>query len=349
LRKVDGSLPGPYGRAMPSDPTILLDHGGGGRASRRLIEEVLLPRLINPALARLDDGAELSVNGYRLSFSTDSYVVDPLFFPGGDIGKLAVHGTINDVAMGGGRPIALSVGLILEEGLPMSDLERVMDSMAGAAREAGVPIVTGDTKVVPRGAADKLFVNTAGIGIIPEGVHVSGSHARPGDVVLLSGPIGSHGVAVMAERAGLTVSCRSDTAALHGLVQGMLDVFPGIHCLRDPTRGGLAAVLDEIAQQSGAGMQVDETSVLLGDGVEAACELLGLEPMHLANEGVLVAVIPPEGAEAVLEAMRAHPRGSHARVIGTVVQGEPRVVLRTAIGGRRILSVPSGALLPRIC
>lgn len=334
---------------MRNDEMILLDHGGGGRASRRLIEEMLLPRLRNSALARLDDAAELSVNGYRLSFSTDSYVVDPLFFPGGDIGKLAVHGTLNDVAMGGGNPIALSVGLIMEEGLPTDVLVRVIDSMAEASRQAGVPIVTGDTKVVPRGKADKLFINTAGIGIIAPDVHVSGSFARPGDVVLLSGPIGSHGVAVMAERSGLEVACRSDTAALHGLVQHMLQAYAGVHCLRDPTRGGLAAVLDEIAKQSSVCVHLQETSVPLGPGVQAACEILGLEPMHLANEGVLVGVVPEQGATPVLQAMQAHPLGRNACAIGTVQEGEAHVILHTAIGGQRILSVPSGDLLPRIC
>jgi hydrogenase expression/formation protein HypE len=314
-----------------------------------LIEEVLLPRLRNPALERLDDFAELSVKGHRLSFSTDSYVVDPLFFPGGDIGKLAVHGTINDVAMGGGMPMALSMGLILEEGLPMAELERVVDSMGEAAREAGVPIVTGDTKVVARGAADKLFINTAGVGIIPEHVHVSGRNARPGDVVLLSGTVGSHGATVMAQRSGLRSSCRSDTAPLHELVRCMLEVCPSIRCLRDPTRGGLAAALDEIASQSGVGMELEESSMVLGEGVEAVCELLGLDPMHLANEGILVVVVPSEAADDVLLAMTGHVRGGSSRVIGRVVEGESRVVLRTVIGGKRIVAVPSGALLPRIC
>ena len=332
-----------------SDETILLDHGGGGRASRRLVEELMLPRFRNPALEQLDDHAELVADGRRLAFSTDSYVVDPLFFPGGDIGKLAVHGTINDVAMGGARPIALSAGFILEEGLPIALLERVVDSMAEAARAAGVPIVTGDTKVVAHGSADKMFINTAGVGLIPPGVHISGKNARAGDVLLVSGPIGSHGVAVMAERSGLTVSCRSDTAPLHELVQSMLDVCPGIHCLRDPTRGGMAATLNEFADQSSVRIEVEEASIALGEGVEAACELLGLDPMHLANEGVLVAVVPPDFADGVLDAMKARERGRSSRVIGAVIQGEPRVVVRTAIGGKRIVAVPTGALLPRIC
>jgi hydrogenase expression/formation protein HypE len=331
------------------DKTILLDHGGGGRASRRLVEELLLPRLRNPALERLDDHAELVAGGQRLSFSTDSYVVDPLFFPGGDIGKLAVHGTINDVSMGGARPIALSAGLILEEGLSIATLERVIDSMAEAAREAGVPIVTGDTKVVPRGSADKLFINTTGVGVIRPGVRLSGDQARAGDVVLLNGPIGGHGVAVMAERSGLKVPCRSDTAPLHELVHAMLGASQQVHCLRDPTRGGLAATLNEIAEASGVRVEVEESSIELANGVEAACELLGLDPLQLANEGALVAFVPASSAQAVLEAMRAHERGRASRVIGTVVEGSPRVVVRTAIGGKRIVAVPTGALLPRIC
>lgn len=331
------------------DETILLDHGGGGTASRRLVEQVLLPRLRNAALARLDDYAELEVRGERLSFSTDSYVVDPIFFPGGDIGKLAVHGTINDVAMGGARPIALSAAIILEEGLPLADLVRVVDSMAEASTRARVPIVTGDTKVVPRGSADKMFITTTGVGIIRPGVHVHGSGAQPGDVVLLSGPIGSHGIAVMAQRAGLAVSCLSDTAPLHGLVDRMLDACADVHCLRDPTRGGLAATLNEIAEQSKVRIEVREDAIALGPGVEAACELLGFDPMHLANEGVLLAIVPPSHADPVLASMRACDQGHSSRAIGVVVQGDSRVVVRTAIGGSRILAVPTGALLPRIC
>ena len=333
------------------DETILLDHGGGGRASRRLIEEVLLPRLRNPILERLDDHAELAIGAERIAFTTDAFVVDPIFFPGGDIGMLAVHGTINDLAMGGARPLGLSSAMILEEGLPMRDLERIVDSMAKAAREAGVPIVTGDTKVVPRGAADKIFITTAGVGAIPKGVTVSSSRAQPGDAVLLSGPIGSHGMAVMTTRAGLDISipCRSDTAALHGLVASMIAVWTDVHCLRDPTRGGLAATLNEIAEQSACRIDVREEAIALGDGVAESCELLGFDPLHLANEGVLIAVVPEEGAGKVLDAMLAHPLGRGARRIGTVVQGSARVVLETSIGGKRVVSVPTGALLPRIC
>ncbi len=332
-----------------TEDTILLDHGGGGRASRRLVEEVLLPHFRNPLLERLDDHAEITTSGDRLAFSTDSYVVDPLFFPGGDIGKLAVHGTLNDVAMGGAEPLALSAAFVLEEGLPIETLERVAASMGEAAREAGVPIATGDTKVVARGSADKMFINTTGVGRIPDGIHVSGSHARAGDAVIVSGPIGSHGVAVMAQRSGMRVSCRSDTAPLHRLVKAMIEEFPGIHCLRDPTRGGLAATLHEIATQSQVRIEVQETEIALGYGVEAACELLGFDPLHLANEGVLVAVVPGEAASRLVQVMKGQNHGSEARVIGTVREGDARVVLHTAIGGRRIVAVPTGALLPRIC
>jgi hydrogenase expression/formation protein HypE len=312
---------------------------------------VLLPRLRNPILECLNDHAELQVDAGRLAFTTDSYVVDPLFFPGGDIGMLAVNGTVNDLAMGGAHPIALSVGLILEEGLSVAVLEQVIDSLAKAAAEVGVPVVTGDTKVVARGSADKLFINTSGVGVIRSGVHLSADRARTGDRVVLSSPVGAHGVAVMAQRQGLdfTVKCRSDTAPLHGLVAAMLDAYPDIHCLRDPTRGGLAATLNEIASQSRVRMEVDETLIALGEGVESACELLGFDPLHLANEGALVAVVPEQGVDRVLAAMRSHVYGAQARVIATVVQGDPRVVLRTTIGGKRVLAVPTGALLPRIC
>lgn len=332
-------------------PTILLDHGSGGRASRRLVEDVLLPHLKNDLLDRMDDAAVLSVGAGRIAFTTDSFVVDPIFFPGGDIGMLAVHGTINDLAMSGARPIALSAGLILEEGLPLSDLERIVASMASAAKHAGVPIVTGDTKVVARGAADKIFINTAGIGVVPEGVDVSGHHGRPGDQVILSGPIAEHGIAILSTRAGLSFasSCRSDTAPLAGLVADMLAASKAIHSLRDPTRGGLAATLNELASQSGVRIDVDESAVPVSEGAASACEILGIDPLHLANEGVLVAVVPEHDTARVLDAMRANPHGRQARVIGRVVQGEPIVVMSTLVGGKRIVPVPSGQPLPRIC
>lgn len=336
---------------MSRTPTILLDHGSGGRASRRLMEEVLLPHLRNDVLERMDDAAVLSVGGARVAFTTDSYVVDPIFFPGGDIGMLAVHGTINDLAMSGARPIALSAGLILEEGLPIADLERIVASMAKAAAHAGVSIVTGDTKVVARGAADKLFINTAGIGVVPDGVDISGHHGRPGDLVIVSGPIAEHGVAILSTRAGLSFasSCRSDTAPLAGLVAAMIAVCPGIHSLRDPTRGGLAATLNELASQSAVRIDVNEIAIPISEAASNACEILGIDPLHLANEGILVALVPEQDAPGVLDAMRSHEYARRAAIIGRVVEGEPIVVMKTPIGGKRIVSVPSGQPLPRIC
>ncbi len=332
-------------------PAVLLDHGSGGRASRRLVEELLLPHLKNDLLDRMDDAAVLQAGGARLAFTTDSYVVDPIFFPGGDIGMLAVHGTINDLAMAGARPVALSAGLILEEGLPLADLERIVASMAKAAANAGVPIATGDTKVVARGAADKIFINTAGIGLVPDGVDVSGHHGRAGDCVILSGPIAEHGVAILSTRAGLSFasSCRSDSAPLAGLVADMLAACPSIHSLRDPTRGGLAATLNELASQSHVRIDIDETAIPVSEAAASACEILGIDPLHLANEGVLVALVPEPGAVAVVDTMRAHPYGRQARIIGRVLEGEPIVVMKTVIGGKRIVSVPSGQPLPRIC
>lgn len=336
---------------MKAPDTVLIDHGSGGRASRRLVNELLVPLLANPILARLDDHAELCVDGARLAFTTDSYVVDPIFFPGGDIGMLAINGTVNDLAMGGARPLFLSAALILEEGLPLDDLRTIVESMARAAERAGVQIVTGDTKVVARGAADKLFINTAGIGVIPEGVNVSGHNARPGDSVILSGPIGAHGIAVLSHRRGMqfATSCKSDTAPLGHLVADMLGAYRGIHTLRDPTRGGLAATLNEIAEQSSVRLELDEACIEVPEAVASACEVLGFDPLQLANEGVLIAVVPPEGVDAVLGAMRAHPLGARARVIGTVEKGPARVVLRTAVGGKRVVAVPTGVQLPRIC
>ena len=331
---------------------ILLEHGSGGRASRRLVEEILVPYLKNQVLERLDDHAEIELEGTRLAFTTDSFVVDPIFFPGGDIGKLAVNGTVNDIAMGGAKPLFLSAGLILEEGLPMADLERILQSTAEATEKAQVSIVTGDTKVVAHGAADKIFINTAGVGLIPKGVVVSGHRGEVGDRVLISGPIGEHGIAVMAQRSDLdfVASCKSDTAPLAGLVGQMLNAYQGIHSLRDPTRGGLAATLNELAEQSGVRIEVEESAIPVTESVESACELLGLDPLHLANEGVLVALVPAEGATLVLDAMRNHPLGQKAQIIGEVYSKKlPAVILRTRIGGRRVLAVPSGLQLPRIC
>lgn len=331
---------------------ILLGHGSGGKLTAQLIEKILLPAFRNPALEALDDQAILWVNGSRLAFTTDSYVVTPIFFPGGDIGELAVNGTVNDLAMGGARPLYLSLAFILEEGLPIPDFERVVDSVRRAADRAGVTVVTGDTKVVNRGCADKIFVNTAGIGVLPAYVDLSSRHVKPGDAVLLSGSIGDHGIAILSQREGLEFEgeVRSDTAPLHELVAAMLGAFPGIHAMRDPTRGGVAAALIEIASRQGLGIEVDENAVPIRDTVRGACEILGLDPLLVANEGKLLAFVPEEGSEAVLAAMRAHPLGSLAARIGRVTADHPKfVVLRTPIGGQRILDLPFGESLPRIC
>ncbi|MGH9368118.1 MAG: hydrogenase expression/formation protein HypE [Thermoanaerobaculia bacterium] len=331
---------------------ILLGHGSGGKLTSQLIEKILLPAFRNPALEALDDQAILSINGSRLAFTTDSYVVTPIFFPGGDIGELAVNGTVNDLAMGGARPLYLSLAFILEEGLPISDFERVVDSVRLAADRAGVTVVTGDTKVVNRGCGDKVFINTAGLGLVAPGVDLSSRRVRPGDAVLLSGPIGDHGIAILSKREGLEFEgeVRSDTAPLHELVAAMLGAFPGIHAMRDPTRGGVAAALVEIASRQGLGIEVDENSVPVRDTVRGACEILGLDPLLVANEGKLLAFVAEEGSEAVLRAMRAHPLGSLATRIGRVTADHPKfVVLRTPIGGQRILDLPFGESLPRIC
>ena len=335
--------------------TILLAHGSGGRLTHDLISDIFLRHFDNPLLATQDDAAVvvLAASGpVRLAFSTDSYVVQPIFFPGGDIGKLAVCGTVNDLSMVGARPLYLSAGFILEEGLLVSDLERVVASMAQTAADAGVQVIAGDTKVVDRGKCDQVFVNTAGVGLVPQDVDISGANARPGDVVILSGPIGMHGLAVMCQREGLrfTLPLESDCAPLNGLVQAMLFADSRIHCLRDPTRGGLATTLNELAQQSKMGIDIEETSVSVPEGVRAGCEILGLDPLYVANEGKLVAVASLEAESALLSAMRGHPHGRQAAVIGHVTAGHPgRVVLRTSFGAQRILDMLTGAQLPRIC
>ena len=335
-----------------------MNHGAGGRAAAQLIEELFLRALDNEYLRQGDDGAALPAppeldQGGRLVMATDAHVVSPLVFPGGDLGCLSVHGTVNDVAMMGARPLWLSASFILEEGFPLAELRRIVESMAAAAREAGVPIVTGDTKVVEQGKGDGVFISTTGVGVVPAGVQVSGSRARPGDVLLLSGTIGDHGVAVLSQRESLEfeTTIESDTAALHGLVAAMLAVAPqGVRVLRDPTRGGLGTTLNEIARQSGAGMEIDEAAIPVKPQVEAACELLGLDPLYIANEGKLVAVVAPEHADAVLAAMRAHPCGTDAQRIGTVI-ADPHafVQMATRFGGRRVVDWLSGEPLPRIC
>jgi len=337
---------------LPKSDIVHLAHGGGGRASTELVERIFLPALSNGYLAPLSDGALLPRIDGRLAFSTDSYVIDPIFFPGGNIGSLAVHGTVNDLAMCGAVPTYLSAGFILEEGLAMADLKKIADSMGEAARESGVQIVTGDTKVVPRGGADKIFINTAGIGIVPEGVNISASRVREGDAIILSGTIGDHGTSVLINRKGLMFDSKveSDSRPLNGLVRAMLEAEPDIHMMRDPTRGGLAAVLNEVAKASGTGMAIEERAIPVNEGVRAVCELLGLDVLHVANEGKLVAFVPKGSAKKVLDAMKKHPFGRDAAIIGTVGgAGAGRVEMRTSFIGNRIIEPLAGDQLPRIC
>lgn len=335
---------------------VLLGHGSGGRLSADLIRDIFLPAFDNPVLARMDDQAVLQVSGARLAFTTDSFVVKPLFFRGGDIGSLAVHGTVNDLAMGGAKPLYLSAAFILEEGLPIETLKRAVESLARAAKAAGVEIVTGDTKVVEKGSGDGLFINTAGIGVVPDSIHFSARNARPGDRILLSGTIGDHGVAILAEREGIEfeTSIESDSAPLHTLVQVMIEASPAIRCLRDPTRGGLASTLNEIAAQSGVSMEIDEAAIPVREEVQGACEMLGLDPLYVANEGKLVAIVEPDAADCILHAMRQHRFGQNARVIGTVGGGASGslaglVTIRTVFGTTRIVGMLTGDQLPRIC
>ncbi len=334
-----------------ADERILLAHGSGGRLSHELISRVFMPLFDSEPLRKLDDAATLHVASGRLAFTTDSYVVKPLVFPGGDIGRLAVCGTVNDLATAGARPLFLSAGFVIEEGLPIRELERIVASMQAAAVEAGVVIVTGDTKVVERGSADGLYLNTAGIGVIADGVSLSGHNARPGDRVVLNGPIGDHGIAVVSAREGLAFDTEivSDVAPLNHLVQAMLAAGE-VHALRDPTRGGLASALNEIAAQSGVGIILDERAIPLRDGVRAACEMLGFDPLYVANEGKMVACVRAADAEAIVAAARRTPYGRQATIIGEVISDRPgRVLLRTAVGGTRIVDMLAGELLPRIC
>ncbi len=339
----------------PTGDAVLLGHGSGGRLSEALIRDVFLAELDNPVLAQLDDQAILDLPGAasgRLAFSTDSFVVKPLFFPGGDIGSLAVHGTVNDIAVGGAEPLWLSAGFIVEEGLPLDTLRTIVQSMQRAAREAGVTVVTGDTKVVERGSGDGVFINTSGIGLVRPGVNVSAQSAAPGDAVLVSGTLGDHGIAIMAQREGLEfeTTIESDSASLNGLIAALLAAAPGVHCMRDPTRGGLSSALNEIAASSGVGIALDDRSIPIQEQVRGACELLGLDPLYVANEGKLIAIVPGDEADAALAALRAHPLGGDAQRIGTVVDERPGIVtLRTTIGTTRIVDMLSGDQLPRIC
>ena len=332
--------------------TVLLGHGSGGKLSAALLQQIFLPAFHNPLLSRLEDQAVLDVQSGRLAFTTDSFVVKPLFFPGGDIGSLAVHGTVNDLAMGGAQPLALSAAFILEEGFPMADLRRVVDSMAQAAENVGVAIVTGDTKVVERGCGDGVFINTTGIGMVASGVDLSAANARPGDCVILSGSLGDHGITILTQRQGLELegAVESDSAPLHTLVAAILAATGDVRVMRDPTRGGLASTLNEIAAQSHAGIAIRETALPIHDGVRGACEVLGLDPLYVANEGKLVAIVPAASAEAVLAAMRRHPLGAEAAIIGEVVERHPGLVtMHTPFGTTRIVDMLPGDQLPRIC
>lgn len=333
-------------------PRVVMGHGGGGAMSAELVEQVFLPALAGPAPGGLTDSATVELGGARLAFSTDSFVVRPLFFPGGSIGDLAVNGTVNDLAMSGARAAYLSCGVILEEGVEIATVGRVAEALGAAARTAGVRVVTGDTKVVEAGHGDGVYINTSGIGLVPPGVDLRPERVVPGDVVIVSGAIGLHGVAILSEREnlGFEAEIESDCAALGGLVESMLAVTPDLHVLRDPTRGGLAASLNEIAAASGTGVVVQERAVPVPAPVAGACAILGLDPMYVANEGKLVAFVPREHADAVLAAMRAHPLGAGAAVIGEAVAEHPgMVVARTGLGGTRVVDMPLGEQLPRIC
>ncbi len=337
--------------------SVTLAHGGGGKAMKDLIHDVFLRAFDNPLLAPLEDQARLQLRAYaalgdRLAFTTDSYVVDPIVFPGGDIGKLAVCGTINDLAVGGAVPLHLACAVIIEEGLPMELLRRIAASMAGSAAAAGVRIVTGDTKVVPKGACDKLFITTTGIGVIRQGLALGAAQARPGDVVLVNGVLGDHGAAILAARGDLALDTpiESDCAPLHELVRGLLDAAPGVRFIRDATRGGLATLLNEVAAASKVAIEIDESLTPLREEVRGFCEILGLDPLYLANEGKIAVIAPPGEAEHALRALRRHPLGREACAIGKVIQGEPgRVTMRTLVGGRRIVDMLLGEQLPRIC
>ncbi|WP_433489935.1 hydrogenase expression/formation protein HypE [Nocardia grenadensis] len=333
-------------------PNIVMGHGGGGAMSGELIEHLFLPAFGAAADTGLGDSAVVTVDGTRLAFSTDSFVVKPLVFPGGSIGELAVNGTVNDLAMAGARPLVLSTAFILEEGTALSEIAQVAEALGTAASAAGVSLVTGDTKVVDTGHGDGIFINTAGIGVLADGVDIRPERAAPGDIVVVSGEIGVHGIAVMSCREGLEfgTAVLSDTAPLGGLVAAMLETGADLHVLRDPTRGGVAATLNEIARAAGTGIALDETALPVPAAVRDACGLLGLDPMYVANEGKLVAFVPPADAERVLAAMRAHPLGAHAAVIGRCVEEHPgMVVARTALGGTRVVDLPAGEQLPRIC
>lgn len=331
---------------------IVLGHGSGGRLSHQLLKNLILPQFQNDLLNSLHDGAILTVNGSTLAFSTDSYVVKPIFFPGGDIGSLAIHGTVNDLAMCGARPLYLSAGFILEEGFPVEDFRRVLASMKKAAAASGVRVITGDTKVVDRGKGDKIFINTSGLGLVPPGLKIDPRQAQPGDRIILNGPIAAHGIAILSVREGLEFESEivSDTASLDGVIQALIDEQVELHVLRDPTRGGLASALNEIAESATAGMRIEETAIPIEEQVKAACEILGLDPLYVANEGKLLAFVPAAQANRALECLRRHPLGRQAAIIGEVTAEHPGMVtMTTRVGGTRIVDMLSGEQLPRIC
>jgi hydrogenase expression/formation protein HypE len=332
--------------------TVQMAHGAGGRLSQALMQRIFMPHLHNPFLDLLDDQAKLDLPPGRVAFTTDSYVVSPVFFPGGNIGELAVNGTVNDLAVGGARPIYLSAGFVIEEGFSLSELETIVKSMADAARKAGVMIVAGDTKVVGKGQCDRIFINTSGIGVISDGLKLSCCNLQPGDSIILSGTVGDHGMAIMTSREGLSFQSRitSDCGALNGMTAAMLEAVPTIHAMRDPTRGGVAATLNELAVSSGVGIAINETAIPVKEDVRGACELLGIDPLHVANEGKLVVAVAAADAGKVLDVMRSSEHGRDAVIIGTVVDDHPgMVVMNTAFGSRRIIDLPLGEQLPRIC
>lgn len=331
---------------------IVLGHGSGGKLTSRLIERMIQPAFSNPALDALDDQAVLAIEGARLALTTDSYVVTPRFFPGGDIGMLAVNGTINDLAVGGAHPLGLSLALILEEGLPLEELSRIIDSARDAAARVGVPVVTGDTKVVNRGSGDGIFINTSGVGVVPPGIDLGSAKVTPGDAILVSGTVGDHGIAILAMREGLLLEgeVASDTAPLYALCQAVLGACPETHAMRDPTRGGVAATLVEIASRHKLGIDIDERAIPVRDTTRGACELFGLDPLLVANEGKLVVFVPGGFADTALAAMRKHALGRDATCIGRVTDEHPgMVVVTTPVGGRRIIDLPRSEPLPRIC
>lgn len=341
-----------YPNPIAKQDVVTLAHGNGGKFSAELIERFMLPRFANEHLNRLEDQATLAISSGRIAFSTDSYVVSPIFFPGGDIGDLAVNGTVNDVAMSGARPLYLSLALIIEEGLPFVDLERILDSIQKAARLAGVAIVTGDTKVVERGSCDKIFINTSGIGILADNIRLGADRIQAGDKIIISGTLADHGMTILTTRNKLSFenSLQSDTAPLADLVQTMLSAAPNIHALRDPTRGGVAMTLNEFAQQTGLGFALEEAALPINDSVRGACEILGIDPLYVANEGKLIAVVRAQEADSLLTAMRNHPLGQQAAIIGEVnAETSKLVTLTTLLGATRVVDIPVAEQLPRIC